>query len=84
MNLGHFLLRKWGGYLVNLDHLLPREGVKVQYLTFSCLVLHYGARHDSRCPLNLISVARDAREGGDLLLNGTVFLVGSSTNLCVT
>ena len=32
-------------------------------------MLHYGARHDSRCALYPIPVARDAREGGNLLLN---------------
>ena len=52
---------------MNLDHLPSREGIKVKYLTFS---FDAALWRTTRFPL------------GNLLLNGTVFLVGLSTNLC--
>ena len=54
-------------YLVNLDHLPSREGVKLKYLTFSFDAALWRA---TRFPLR------------NSLLNGIVFLVGLSTNLC--
>ena len=55
------------GYLVNLDHLPSREGVKVKYLTISFDATLW---RSTRFPLR------------NLLFNGIVFLVGLSTNLC--